>query len=214
LNGTVDVLKNNTFFSGNVNVNYRIPQQTIDGRVGAVVKIPSSGFVITTNNCQMDFNIGNGTWSANGDNMGGQMFNGIVQLSGGHINMNGSLSNPTSMSGSLGGRATASLNYYLSVSALGNSVTGNIALNMNSQINANINQSGLTGSFGANASGNGSLTLDTWIGSQTFNGSAVANGNVGYTGSGMSMNGTMDVTLPISIPFWGNQISTGFSISI
>ena len=214
LNGGIAVLKNNTFFSGSMNVNYRIPQQPIDGRVGAVVKIPSSGFVVTTNNCNVDFNIGNGSWSANGANMSGEMFNGIIQLSGGGINMSGSLSNPTQMSGNLRGRATASFAYGLSVGGYGNTVSGTINLGMNSQINANINQAGLSGSFGVTATGNGTLTFTTWLGSQSFQGSAIANGNIGYNGGTLSLDGTMDVTLPITIPFWGNQISTGMSIAI
>jgi len=214
LNGSINVLKNNTFFNGNMNVNYRIPQNTIDGSVGATVKIPSSGFLISTNNCNVSFNIGNGTWGANGNNMSGQMFNGIVQLRGGHINMNGSLTNPTNMSGSLGGQASAAFNYSMSVSAAGNSVSGNISLSLNSQIDANINQNGLSGNFSVTVTGNGSLTLDTWLYTTTFTGSAVANGQIGYNNGSLSLSGTVDVTLPISIPFWGNQISTGINISI
>lgn len=215
LNGNINVLKNTTFFAGKVNVNYRIPQNTIDGQVGAVVKIPTDGSVITTNNCNVNFNIGNDKWSAEGKNMTGQMFGGIVQLSGGHIDMNGSLSSPTAMSGSLGGKATASFNYTLnSVGALGNSISGNIALALNSDINANINQGGLNGSFGVHVTGNGDVTVNTWVGSETFTGSADANGQIGYNGNNLSLSGTVTVTLPLNIPFWGNQITTGMNISI
>jgi hypothetical protein len=215
LNGSIDVLKNNRFFGGTMNVNYRIPANTVDGRVGAEIKIPSSGFIVSTNNCNVDFNLGGGSWSANGNGMGGQMFGGKVQLSGGHINMSGPLGGGGgSMSGTLGGQASAGFGYSLSVSALGNSVTGNINFNMNANINAGIDQNGLSGTFGINANGNGTLTFDTWLGSQTFQGSAIANGQVGYNGGTVSLSGTVDVTLPISIPFYGNQISTGVNISI
>jgi hypothetical protein len=212
LNGTVDVLANNTFFSGNVNVNYRIPQQTVDGRVGAVIKIPSDGSIITTDNVNVNFNIGGGTWSANGNNMTGQMFGNIIQLSNGRISMSGDLSCATCMTGTLGGRATAGFNYNLGVSGGGCSVSGNIALNLNSQISAAINQGGLNGSFGVNVNGSGTLTMSCWFGSSSFTGSAVANGNASYNNGSFSLSGNMTVTLPIYIPFWGSEISTGFSI--
>jgi len=212
LNGTVDVLANNTFFSGNVNVNYRIPAQTIDGRIGAVIKIPSSGVIITTNNVNVNFNIGGGQWSANGNNMSGEMFGNLIQLTGGSINMSGQLSCATCMSGTLSGQATGAFNYNLGVSALGCSVSGNIALNLNSQINANINQSGLNGSFGVNVNGSGTLTVSTWLGSSSFTGNATATGTASYNNGSFGMSGNMTVTMPISIPYFGNQISTGFSI--
>jgi len=214
LNGDIDVLKSKTFFNGKTNVNYKIPQNLIDGFVSATVSIPASGYVLTTNNCKVFFNIGGGSWSANGSGMGGSMFDGVVFLSNGHINMSGSLKSPTSMSGELGGNASAKFDYSFSASAAGNTVSGDFILKLNANINANINQSGLSGSFAVTVTGNATLTLDTWVSNNTFTGSAIANGNVSYSGGGLSMSGNMDVTLPISIPFWGNQISSGFSLSI
>jgi hypothetical protein len=214
LNGKIDVLKNNPFFSGNMNVNYRIPQNMVDGQVGAVVKVPSSGFILSTDNCNVSFQLGGGQWSANGNNMGGKMFNGFVTLSGGHINMSGPLNSATSMTGSVGGNATASFGYGMSASFAGNSITGNVQFNLNANIDAQINQGGLSGTFGVNANGTGTLTMDTWLGSETFQASAVANGNVGYNGGNLNLSGNVDVTLPFSIPWYGNQFSTGVNISI
>jgi len=214
LNGSIAVLRTNQFFQGNVNVNYRIPQQTIDGQVGAVVKVPSSGFILTTQNVNVRFNFGGGSWSANGTNMGGKMFNGIVQLSNGTINMNGSTSSPTQLTGSIGGTATAQFDQSVNVSAGGNSITGNIVINMNSDINANIDQNGLSGSFAVHVDGTGTITVDTWIYTDTIQANAVADGQIGYSGSTLSLSGNMTVTLPFSIPFWGNSFNAGLNVSL
>ena len=214
LNGTISILKNNTFFSGTMNVNYKLPDNTIWGSVGTTVKIPGNGFILTTNNVTVSFNIGNNQWSANGSGMGGSMFNGVVNFSNGHVDMHGSLSSPLSLSGSLGGKASAAFNYSVSESVAGNSFSGNLTVNMNASIAANINQSGLSGSFGVHVTGSGTLTFDTWIWSSTMTVSGWSNAQVAVSGSSASLSGDMTINLPFSIPFWGSQVTAGMNISI
>jgi hypothetical protein len=146
--------------------------------------------------------------------MSGQMFNNVIQLTNGNIHMNGLISSPTAMSGTIGGTATASFNYGLNASAAGQAISGNMALGLNSNINADIDQNGLNGTFGVHITGDGTLTMTTWLGSTSFTGNADANGQVGYNSGTLSVWGNMNVTLPLSIPFWGNTVSSGFSISI
>ncbi len=215
LAGTVAVLKNNKFFDGNCNVTYKIPDQTIQGSVGANIKIPGSGFIFTSNNLNVNFSFGNNQFSANGANMGGSMFGGKIQLSNGAIGLSGNLNSLQSLSGNLSGNASCGFGYSLGVSAGGNSITGSINFNMNSNINMGFNQDGINGTFGINATGTGTLNFDTWVYSTTLQGSAEANGDVGYNNGSLSLGANVTVTLPISIPFWGNQFSTGYvSISI
>ena len=214
LNGSISILKNNKFFTGNVSVNYKIPDNNIWGSVGAVVKIPGSGYILTTNNVNVSFNIGNNAWSASGSNMGGSMFNGVVTFSNGSVNMNGSLSSPLAMSGSLSGQASAGFQFSFSQSAGGNTIAGNLNVNMNANISANINQNGLSGSFGVHVTGAGSVTVDTWIYSTTIDVSGWSDAQVSMSGNSASLSGTMTINLPFSIPFWGNQVSAGMSISI
>lgn len=215
LAGTVAVLKNNKFFDGNCNVTYRIPAQTISGSVGAVVKIPGSGVIFQSNNLNVNFSFGNNQFSMNGANMGGSMFGGKINFSNGTISLSGNLNSLSSVSGTLAGRASCSFGYNVGVSAAGNSINGSINFSMNSNINMGFNESGINGTFGVNVTGTGTLTFDTWIYSTQLNASAVANGDVGYSGGTLSLGADVTVTLPISIPFWGNQFSTGYvSISI
>ncbi len=214
LNGTIAILKNNTFFSGTMNVNYKLPDQRIWGVVGTTVKIPGNGFILSTNNVSVGFNIGNGRWSASGSGMGGNMFNGAINFSNGSVNMRGLLSNPLALTGRLRGRASASFNESIYISAAGNSISGTIRITMNANISARINQSGLSGSFGVYVTGRGTLVFDTWIWSDTITVSGWSNARVSVSGSSASLSGTMTINLPFSIPYWGSQVSTGISVSI
>lgn len=211
--GTVAVLKNNTFFNGNMNVTYRIPANTLSGSVGAVVKIPGSGWAFQSQNLNVNFFFGNNQFNANGNNMGGQMFGGKIQLTNGTFSLNGNLSNVTSLTGSLGGTASCAFNY--SDSWFGGVVSGSISLNMNSNMNVSFDQTGINGTFNVTVNGNGSVTIDTWVYTGTASASASATGDVGYVGGTLSLSGYATITLPISIPFYGNTFSTPYiSISI
>ena len=209
LAGTVAVLKNNKFFDANGNVTYKIPEQTIKGSLGAIINIPANGWVFKSKNLNINFDFGDNKFSANGANMGGDMFGGKLTLSDGNFSLSGDLGNPSSLSGSLGGKAAASFSYGMSKSAAGNTISGNVSFNINANIAASFNQEGLSGNFGVHADGSGTMTVDTWIWTQTISASAVADGTIGYSNSSLSLSGNVTVTLPFSIPFWGNQVSTG-----
>ena len=211
--GTVAVLKNNKFFDGNANVTYRIPANTLSGSVGAVLKIPGSGWAFQSQNLNIGFFFGNNQFSANGNNMGGQMFGGKIQLANGNFSLSGNLSSVTSVIGNLGGTASCSFNY--SDSWFGGAVSGSIALNMNSNMNVSFDQTGINGTFNVTVNGNGNVTVDTWVYTGTSSASASATGDVGYVGGTLSLTGTATVTLPFSIPWYGDTITTPtISISI
>lgn len=219
LNGTVKVLKNNTFFTGNLASNYYYPANKIDGSVSTDIKIPSSGFIFKSNNLAVNFLVANNAWSASGSNMGGKMFNGLVDFSQGNISMSGSLSNPTNMTGTLGGKASASLNQGLSQTALGTTFSGNIAINMNSNISASIDQNGLAGSFGVHVDGSGTVAVSNWLIDQSVTMSGSSDANIGYVGNTLELYGNMTLNLPFSIciPFTSNcldSITMGLNVSI
>lgn len=215
LSGTIAVLKNNKFFEGAADVTYKIPAQTLSGSIQAVIWIPGSGSVFKSQNLKINFFFGNNAFSANGANMGGSMFGDKIQLTNGNFSLSGQLDNVSSLSGSLGGKASCSFAYSVSVSGGGNSVTGTITLNMNSNVNVSFNQNGLNGNFDVVVNGGGKVDFDTWIWTDQVQATATCNGTVGYNGGSVSMSGDITITLPFSIPFWGNEISTGVvSVSI
>ncbi|MFY8004409.1 MAG: hypothetical protein ACOVNR_06175, partial [Chitinophagaceae bacterium] len=222
LSGTIAILKNNAFFQGGANVNYSIPSQTISGNVGAAFKIPSSGFILSTGNPNpnIQFFLGNDggskKFSASSNAMSGSMFGGKIQLSNGNFSLNGSLDDITSLTGSLGGKASASFSFNPSFSALGATISGTLNMNMNSNINAAFDQNGLSGGFGVHVDGNGSMTFDPPLGwAITVGGSATCDGTVNYSAGSLALTGNVSITLP-NIPFYGDlTVSTGeISISI
>jgi hypothetical protein len=222
LTGTIKVLKNNTFFTGSANVTYYLPQNTMKGWVSSVIKVPGSGFVFSSNNLTVNFDIGGGKLVASGANMGGTMFNKI-NLTNGTINLNVDLSGATaSLSGSLGGKADASIGYKLDYSGSIVNVGGDISITMNSDVSAAVNESGLSGSFTVDVKGEGNASYSMavwpyWGGSTWITGNSNATVSVGG-GSNVSISGNMEVQLPININTyifsWDGKVSMPFALSL
>ena len=85
ISGTLNVLKNNPYFSGNMTVNYQMPSYVLSGNVSANIKFPSNGWILQSDNVNVNFSVGNGQWSASGNNMGGSVLTKIT-LSNGNVN--------------------------------------------------------------------------------------------------------------------------------
>jgi hypothetical protein len=208
LSGTLNVLKNNPYFSGNMTINYQLPAQQISGSVSSVVKFPGNGWILQTNNASVNFSVGGGQWTASGNNMSGTLLSHI-NLSNGSINFSGSTSSPLNMSGSIGGTASAGFNYGVNFSGLGCSLSGNMQMNMNSNINASINQNGLNGCFGVHVDGSGTLAMSNWFFGGNVNVSGTCDGNICANNGGANVSGTMLLNLP-----FGLQPGINFNIGI
>jgi hypothetical protein len=139
-------------------------------------------------------------------------------LTNGNFKLNGDLSDVTSLSGNLAGKASCSFSYSLNQSLFGTTFSGKINLDMNSNINMGFDQNGIAGSFDVTVNGDGSLSVENALIDQSINASATCSGSVSYSGGSLTLTGDMKVTLPISIPIWysgdwtpswTNQISTG-----
>jgi hypothetical protein len=218
LNGTVKVLKDNTFFTGKLESNYVLPDNTVSGSVSTEIKVPSSGFIFTSNNLKVDFNVGSNKWHAGGSNMGGKMFN-TVDFSDGNITLDGSISSPLALTGKLGGKATANFSQTVGVGALGINFSGNITVNMNSNISADLDQNGLAGSFGVHVDGSGTLNYSTWITDGSVSVSGNSDANIGYQNGNLKLYGNMTVNLPftICVPWTSyclSSLSVGLDVSI
>lgn len=218
LKGTVAVLKNNKFFEGKADVTYKIPAQTLSGSVGAAINIPGNGWVFKSKNLTISFFFGGNKFNANGANMGGDMFGNKIQLTNGSFKLNGDLTDVTSLTGNLAGKASCSFSYSLNQSLFGTTFSGKINLDMNSNIDMGFDQNGIKGSFDVTVNGDGTLSIENALIEQSVSASASCNGSVSYSGGTLTLTGDMKVTLPISIPVWydgdwtptlTNQISTG-----
>ena len=193
------VLKNNPFFNVGVQVNYKLPENTIDGSARVDLKIPSSGWMLSTNNVRVGFFFGGGNWSVDGQNMGGTALNGLVTLTNGTIVMNGPVATPTQMTGTLGGNAAIGFSKTISTSMLGQSFTASANLSMNAGINVSINESGLNGSFNVNLAAGGSLSWRTLIGNGSMGINASMNGEVSYNNGSVNVNGNLSLGLPFEV---------------
>ena len=208
LSGTLNVLKNNPYFTGNMAINYMIPANQISGSVSSVVNFPSNGWILSTNKNAMNFSVGNGQWSASGNNMTGTLLSHI-NLTNGFINFSGATSSGTNFTGSLGGKASAGFNYAVNMGFGGFNIGGNMQMNMNSDVNVAINQNGLNGSFGVLVNGSGTMTMSNWFFDQDVTVSGVANGTISAGNGSANLSGTMYVNLP-----FGLQPGIGFNIGI
>lgn len=210
LSGTVKILKNNQFFSGHANVVYKIPARTLSGNVGAELSIPGSGWMLQSQNLNIKFFFGNNQFQAHGSNMSARMFGGKLALTNGIFQLDGSLEHPTSLTGSLGGTASAGFGYALNANLYFASVTGNVQFNMNSNVSMAFDQNGLQGDFDVHAVGSGDMTVTTWFGtSPTVSGSAAVDGSISYAAGTLTLLGNVTITLPFNIPYQGNTFSTG-----
>ena len=199
LDGNINVLKNNTFFNAGVKVNYKLPENTIDGDVTVNLKLPSSGWILTTNNVKVGFFFGGGNWTVDGTKMGGSAFNNLVALTDGTIQMSGTMASPTSMTGKLGGNAKIGFSKSITVSKFGQSFTAAANLSMDAGINVDINQSGLAGAFNVNLAAGGQLSWSTLIGDGSMGLNASMSGAVSYSGGTVYVNGNLSVGLPFEV---------------
>lgn len=222
LNGNFASLKNNTFVSGDLNVNYTLPNEQIYGSVSTDIKVPSSGWVVDTDNLSVDFWIYQGWWRAKGQNMGGEIFNKIT-MSNGAIDIYGQLNNPTRMNGTISGSASANWSDSATYPSGFDPTTywtadwsddwggfgfkGSYSISLSANISANLKQSGLNGSFTVSIYASGQmdvkipfhlyrlrgLSANGNLTVGTYNGDGWLHGNLTFTYQ--SYSGDVDVDL-------------------
>lgn len=206
LAGDVNVLRRTPYFRGHVDATYAIPANTISGTVGADLRFPMNGSILRSNNVRIAYFFGNNLFRANGNNMGGEMFGGVVRLHEGYFNMNGSLDNVQNFTGRVGGRLTAQFGYQ--DSWLSGTVSLNAQLNLNSHADVGIDANGISGTFGVNAQGRAQVTIDTWVYSNTIAAEISAWGDASYQNNGLTVSGAARVELPFYIPGIGRSIES------
>ncbi len=217
LSGNVAVLKDITYFKGHTIVNFRIPENSIDGSISTDIKFPSNGSVIKSENLEIAFKIADGKWNCSGSNMKATIFE-VIKLKDGTVNLNGKLSDPAKINGKVSGRAEYSYAYNLLYEKFIDlyykkeliiKVSGSLKLNMNSNVIIKLNENGLDGSFNVNISYGGKLEYKTIIYSDKFETSGSFNGEILYKNPNYILKGKMDIILPIDYP-----IKTDINISI
>lgn len=206
IKGNVNVLKDAPYFKGEVAAAYAIPANTISGYVGADLNFPMDGSVLQSKNLKIYYFFGNNQFRANGNNMGGDLFGGLVKLHSGYFNIQGDLNAVSSFTGNIGGRLTSEFSYSDSWIFGKVRFTANLKVNSNADLNIDVN--GLSGSFGIYAIGDAQVTVETFF--YDFNTGATAEvwGDASYNNKNLNVSGRAKITLPVSIPYYGNQIES------
>ncbi|MCX8148692.1 MAG: hypothetical protein ACK4EX_10900 [Thermaurantimonas sp.] len=213
IKGNVKVLKNTPYFKGEVVAAYAIPANTISGHVGADLNFPTNGSILQSKNLKIHYFFGNNQFKANGNNMGGDMFGGLVKLHNGYFNLQGNLDDVNSFTGSIGGKLTSEFNYR--DSWLKGVVTFTARLQLNSHADMNLDINGLSGSFGIYVQGIAQVRVETFFYDFNTGASAEVWGDASYMNNTLTVSGRARITLPASIPGYGNQIeSPNISFSI
>ncbi len=156
------------YFSSALTVNYSIYNKTVSGDLTTSVSLPrGSGSVLNMNNATMTYSIGGGNWSLAAPSVSGLIFN--------RINYDSSFNASSSLAGSgFSGSVNGSIDYYLSktmaypsnfqpdgsnANIFGFGFYGTLELELDGNLNASLNSSGITGSLSASASGSSDLTV-------------------------------------------------------
>lgn len=153
--GNIKAPRSNPIIESNFNVNYYMPDNSVDGSLSTNISIPAStGMVFKTNSpASINFAMANEEWSVDGG-VKASMFK-VISFVG-----NTSLSNSNnSISGYLSGQASYYYNKSFSYDWTLADVEGELELGFNSQINANIDDTGFSGNIGIHIYGNGQLSV-------------------------------------------------------
>jgi len=174
--GNIKAPRNNPVIESDFNVNYYMPDNSVDGTLSTDISIPAStGMVFKTNSpASINFAMANEEWSVDGG-VRASMFK-VISFVG-----NTSLSNSdNSISGYLSGQASYYYHKSFSYDWTLADVNGELELGFNSQISANLDKAGFSGNFGVHVFGNGTLLVSNRLGSIEGSASVDCNAKVSY----------------------------------
>jgi hypothetical protein len=214
LRGNVKITANPPhYFNGQLELWYTLGSTSVNGAISSEINFPAgSGSVIKFNTGNVVFSVGGSKWTCQGTSMNGKLFNQIDVTAG--VNAWAWLSSPGSITGTL----TGSMNWQYSLSfayptgfnpsscatadatdnLAGFGVSGGMNLRLTGGLNANINETGITGNIEVQGAADASLSIK-WpclilCGDDCVNTYAVSvegNLNIQKTSSGARIFGTV-----------------------
>ena len=203
LHGSIQAPKNNPVIKSDFNVNYYLPDNTIDGTLQTDVSIPAnSGFVFkTTSPASVNFAYGNENWSVEGG-VRAALFEEITFVGNTSITRSSSR-----ITGYLSGQASyyysKSFNYDWTVA----NVEGSLELGFNSSVRADLNENGFSGKLDVSILGNGSLRVYNVLGSVSGSASVRCNGEVSYQNNQGYLKGEASVTVQSTLVDFEKSVS-------
>jgi TANFOR domain-containing protein len=205
LNGSLTAPVSNPIFRGNLNVNYKLPSHALDGSVGMNISIPSSsGYVFKTENILLNYYAADGKWGVEGSNMTASLFTAVNFV--GNVDFNSTMSaSGSAITGHVSGMASYEYSTTFNQVIFVGNMEASINLGFNSHIEANLNESGLSGEFGVALNGAGSITITTGFSETTVAASAQCNAMISYYNSIAKIQGELD--LAVQSTLWNGEVS-------
>ncbi|HRZ48374.1 MAG TPA: hypothetical protein P5338_03160 [Bacteroidales bacterium] len=175
LRGNVKITANPPhYFNGQLELWYTLGSTSVNGAISSEINFPAaSGDVIKFNTGNVVFSVGNGKWTCQGTAMAGKIFTQIDVTAS--VNAWAWLASPGSITGTLTGNMNWDYNLSFAYPTgfdpsscanadatdnwLGFGVTGSMQINLAGALNANINETGITGNIGVQGSANASLSI-------------------------------------------------------
>jgi TANFOR domain-containing protein len=196
--GNLSSPRTNPVISANLNVNYKMPENIIDGTVGVDVYIPNTtaykGKVFRTNHTStINFYYGSQKWIVNGS-LSAKLLS-AVNFDGSVNFQKGAQSNSV-FTGTLNGRAYYSYSAGFNKQLLGLTAEGNLNLDFDSNIYVAVNEQGMSGEIGVNLNGSGSLKVGTsWANTEATVSFTVKNAKMSYYNGQGRIQGTGNISI-------------------
>ncbi|ELR73216.1 hypothetical protein C900_05265 [Fulvivirga imtechensis AK7] len=201
--GSIQAPRNNPVIKSDFNVNYYLPDNTIDGSLQTEVSIPAnSGFVFeTTSPASVNFAYGNENWSVEGG-VRAALFREITFVGNTSITRSSS-----KITGYLSGQASYYYSKSFSYDWTVANVEGSLELGFNSSIRADLNENGFSGRLAVNILGSGSLRVYNVLGSVYGSASVTCNGEVSYQNNQGYLKGDAKVTVQSTLVDFERSVS-------
>ena len=161
LNGSISIPKTNSIATGNLNVHYVLPDNTLNGSIALDVNVPPETGSVLNGNFAMDYAMGNEEWSVSSTNISAQLLSEIEFI--GSIALAGS-SSGESFTGQLSGSSSYEFAYYKEFEIFGSSLITQVAAGFNFSGDIAFDALGATGKVNLMLYANGELGIILFIG--------------------------------------------------
>ncbi|UII26439.1 hypothetical protein LVD15_24605 [Fulvivirga maritima] len=192
LSGDIQAPRNNPVIRSGFDVNYYLPDNTLDGDLSIDVNVPpSTGYVFSTvTPANLGFNYSSNGWHVEG-NVNAQFFREVNFI--GNTSFTRESSN---ISGSLQGTASYSYMKTFNYEVVGVTINGGMELGFSSNVNASLDANGLQGEVAVTLYGNANLIIDAPIIPEvTGRVSVVCQGRMSYTNGVGKIRGDAHVVI-------------------
>ena len=202
LNGTLKIPRNQPVLESTVNVNYVLPDNTIDANLNTRIQIPRNSGYIFDANAGFNFSLADNQWSVSSTAINGSLLREINFM--GNFNLSGTLSSPSSISGTISGRASLNYRRDYSFEVFGATLSAGFGANFNSMLNFSISDSNLSGQASVGVHTSGSLGIEHRLISASITIQGDCTGTISYINGQGNIRGTLMQEIDFTV--WSHTV--------